>query len=84
MARRPDREKAEILSEEDLKELRYNLSHLSEPAVRDFYERSHQGLPDRLQPAPEPQEDTDPRPGTETVMEVAVGGFASDHGFRIH
>jgi len=42
MARRPDREKAEILSEEDLKELRYNLSHLSEPAVRDFYERSHQ------------------------------------------
>ena len=39
VARRPEREKADILSEEDLKELRYNLPHLSEPAVRDFYER---------------------------------------------
>ena len=42
MARRPDREKAEILSEKDLKELRYNLAHLSVTAVRDFYEQAYQ------------------------------------------
>jgi len=42
MARRPDREKAEILSEKDLKELRDNLAHLSVTAVRDFYEQAYQ------------------------------------------
>src|ERR1700674_416368 len=42
MARRPDREKAEVLSEKDLKELRYNLAHLSVSAVRDFYEQAYQ------------------------------------------
>jgi hypothetical protein len=42
MARRPDRGKAEmILSEEELKELRYNLAHLNVTAVRDFYERAY-------------------------------------------
>jgi hypothetical protein len=41
MARRPDRAKAEILSKEDLKELRHNLAHLSLTAVRDFYERAY-------------------------------------------
>lgn len=38
MARRPDREKPDILSEKDLTELRYNLAHLSVGAVREFYE----------------------------------------------
>jgi hypothetical protein len=42
MARRPDRERAEILTKKDLKELRYNLGHLSVTAVRDFYERTYQ------------------------------------------
>ncbi len=42
MARRPDREKAEILTEKDLKELRHNLAHLSVTAVRDFYEQAYQ------------------------------------------
>ena len=42
MARRPYRERAEILSKKDLKELRYNLGHLSATAVRDFYERAYQ------------------------------------------
>ena len=42
MARRPDRDKAEVLSEKDLKDLRYNLAHLSVTAVRDFYERAYQ------------------------------------------
>jgi hypothetical protein len=32
----------EIFSEEDLKDLRYNLAHLSVTAVRDFYKRAYQ------------------------------------------
>jgi hypothetical protein len=42
MPRRPDREKTEVLTEKDLKELRDSLAHLSVVAVRDFYERSYQ------------------------------------------
>jgi hypothetical protein len=42
MARRPDRGKAEVLSQQDLKELRHNLAHLSVTAVRGFYERAYQ------------------------------------------
>ena len=42
MARRPDRREAEMLSKENLAELRYNLAHLSLPAVRDYYEKAHQ------------------------------------------
>jgi hypothetical protein len=42
MARPPDREKAEILSEKDLKELRYSLGHLSVTAVRDLYQQAYQ------------------------------------------
>jgi hypothetical protein len=41
MARRPDPEKAEKSTEEDLKELRHNLAHLSVTAVRDFYEQAY-------------------------------------------
>jgi hypothetical protein len=41
MARRPDKREAEMLSEENLKELRHNLAHLSLPAVREFYERAY-------------------------------------------
>jgi len=41
MARRPGREKVEVLSEADLKELRHNLAHLSIQAVRDFYDSAH-------------------------------------------
>lgn len=41
MARRPDREKVEILSEKDLKEPRHNLAHLRLGAVRDFYEQAY-------------------------------------------
>jgi hypothetical protein len=41
MARRPEREKVEMLSEQDLKELRHNLAHLSLGAVRDFYEAAY-------------------------------------------
>lgn len=41
MARRPDRRDAEMLSEENLSELRRGLAHLSLPAVRDFYEQAY-------------------------------------------
>jgi hypothetical protein len=41
MARRPDMRETEMLSEENLKELRHNLAHLSLPAVREFYEVAH-------------------------------------------
>jgi hypothetical protein len=41
MARRPGREKVEVLSENDLKELRHNLAHLTLSAVRDFYEQAY-------------------------------------------
>jgi hypothetical protein len=41
MARRPDHKKAEVLSEDDLKQLRHNLAHLSVGAVRDFYDRAY-------------------------------------------
>jgi hypothetical protein len=41
MARRPGREKVEVLSEADLKEIRHNLARLSIQAVRDFYASAH-------------------------------------------
>jgi hypothetical protein len=41
MARRPDKREAEMLSEENLKELRHHLAHLSLPAVWEFYERAY-------------------------------------------
>jgi hypothetical protein len=41
MARRPDPAKSETLTEKDLKEMRYNLAHLSIQAVRDFYDQAH-------------------------------------------
>jgi hypothetical protein len=42
MAQRPDTRKLEMLSTQDLKELRYSLAHLSETAVKEFYERAYQ------------------------------------------
>jgi hypothetical protein len=42
MARRPNSRKPEVLSEKDLKDLSYNLAHLSMTAVKDFYERAYQ------------------------------------------
>jgi len=40
MARRPNQEKPDVLNEEDLKQLRHNLAHLSPIGVRDYYERA--------------------------------------------
>ena len=41
MARRPDREKVDMLTEKDGKELRRSLGHLSPGAVRDSYEQAY-------------------------------------------
>jgi hypothetical protein len=42
MARRPDPTKHEdILTSQDLKDLGHSLAHLSESAVRDFYQRAY-------------------------------------------
>ena len=41
LAMRPDKREGEMSGEENLKELRHNLEHLSLPAVRDFYEQAY-------------------------------------------
>lgn len=41
MSRRSERDKEEILSEAELKQLRENLSRLSAQGVQDFYDRAH-------------------------------------------
>lgn len=40
MTRRSDPEKPDILSEEEVKQLRQSLAHLSPDGVRQFYERA--------------------------------------------
>jgi hypothetical protein len=40
MARRPTSENPDVLTEEELKQLRHNLAHLSPNGVREFYERA--------------------------------------------
>jgi hypothetical protein len=40
MARRPADENPDVLTEEELKQLRHNLAHLSPNGVREFYERA--------------------------------------------
>jgi hypothetical protein len=42
MSRRPDPREVEMLTKENLEELRHNLAHLSLPSVREFYERVYQ------------------------------------------
>jgi hypothetical protein len=41
MARRPSWEKEGMLSDEELRQLRDNLAHLNESAVKDFYNHAH-------------------------------------------
>jgi len=41
MARRPERRKDDVLTRDELTELQQRLSHLSEPAVEDFYRSAH-------------------------------------------
>jgi hypothetical protein len=50
MARRPDPREEEMLTKENLEELRHNLAHLSLSSVRELYQRAHEDcrLIDRL------------------------------------
>jgi len=41
MARRPNLEKEKIWSREDLKKITHDLALLSEPGVREFYQRAY-------------------------------------------
>jgi hypothetical protein len=72
MARRPDSREAEMLSKENLKEIRHNLAHLSLPAVRDFYEKAYQDCRLIYGHLPSPSPDANAGPGVEAVVEVAV------------
>jgi hypothetical protein len=40
VARRPDPENPDVLSEDEVKQLRHSLAHLSPDGVRQFYERA--------------------------------------------
>jgi hypothetical protein len=71
MARRPDKREAEMLSEDNLKEIRHNLAHLSLPAIREFYEQAYRDcrlVYDQFHPSP----DADTRAGVEATVEVEV------------
>jgi hypothetical protein len=72
MARRPDRKKAEMLSEDDLRELRHNLAHLSVGAVRDFYDQAYRDCRLIYRRLSHPETNTGPRSSLEAVVEVAV------------
>lgn len=41
MARRPDFRIERVMSREDLDTLARSLAHMSEPAVREFYQKAH-------------------------------------------
>jgi hypothetical protein len=56
MARRPNQRESEMLSEENLNELRRSLAHLSLPAVRDFYEQAYRDCRLVYQHLPSPRQ----------------------------
>jgi len=72
MARRPDKRETEMLSEENLAELRHSLAHLSLPVVRDFYEQAYKDCRLIYGNLPSPRPDANSRSGVETVVEVAL------------
>jgi hypothetical protein len=78
MARRPDREKVEVLSERDLTELRYNLAYLSLSAGQEFYERAYQDCRLVLRPASESAADANASSGLEAVAEMALSHRTQD------
>jgi hypothetical protein len=72
MARRPDKREAEMLSEENLNELRRSLAHLNLPAVRDFT-NGRTAIAALLPTVFRPPPNADSGPGVEAVVEVALG-----------
>jgi hypothetical protein len=71
MARRPNHEKVETLSEEELKELRHNLAP-ERPRCSGLLRAGLPGLSSRLQPPSESAANADLGAGVETAMEVAL------------
>jgi hypothetical protein len=73
-----------MLSEENLKEIRHNLAHLSLPAVRDFYDQAYRDCRLAYNKPPQPAPDPDARASVEAIVEVALswvtvlGGAESD------
>ena len=61
-----------MLSEENLKELRHNLAHLSLPTVREFYERAYQDCRLIYNRLPTPRQMQTLVPGVGAVVEVAL------------
>lgn len=58
MARRPDPRETEMLSRQNLAELRHNLAHPSLPSVREFYDRAPRLPPHPRAAQPEEGPDT--------------------------
>src|SRR5258707_9926048 len=81
MARRFDRDKEDVLSEQDLKQLRENLSWLSPQGVRDFYDRAHEECGLIYTRLATPRKIQTLVPGLEAVVEVevSVGPGAKAH-----
>lgn len=63
MARRPNRDEAEILSERDLKALRHKLGHFSIETVRDSYDSAYRDCRLIYQRLPSPKQ-------MQTLMQV--------------
>jgi hypothetical protein len=72
MARRPDREKAEVLNEKNPKQLRHSLAHLSVTAVPDFYEQAYQDWRLVYNRLPSPRKIQTLVAGVEAIMEMAL------------
>ena len=77
MARRPDPEKPDVLNEEELKQLRHNLAHLSPGGVREFYELSFEDFRLVYNRLPSPRKMQILVPGVEAVMEMAIVALAT-------
>jgi hypothetical protein len=75
MVRRRDRdEPPDILSAEDIKQLRYNFAHLSPDGVRHFYERAFEECRLIYTRVPSPQKMQTLVQVWKTALEVALEG----------
>lgn len=72
VARRPDPEKPDVLNEEELKQLRHNLAHLSPGGVREFYERGFEDCRPGYNRLPSPRKMQILVQAWEAVVEVAI------------
>jgi hypothetical protein len=56
MARRPERKNGDVLTEQQIKDLRYSLAHLSLRAVQDLYESTYRDCQLIYNRLPSPQQ----------------------------